>query len=171
MLHKITKNKKCAPKLIFFNEIFFYKDSDDFWRWKLTLKIRFWHFLTAIFGHLRSLVKKSKAFLWSVQSYLQSEMFLSNSVDMMKNLPLYTRSNIAVITIEVTSGTMITTWSAKSCDMASFKGQIISECLFDFLNFPKNQRKIWQVSAQKSKKWSNQQSKGTFLYTMIIWTI
>ena len=34
--------------------------------------------------------------------------------------PLYTRSNIAVITIEVTSGTMITTWSHKSCDMASF---------------------------------------------------
>ena len=26
-------------------------------------------------------------FLWSVQSWLQSEMFLSNSVDMMKNLP------------------------------------------------------------------------------------
>ena len=25
MLHKITKNKKCAPKLIFFNEFFFRK--------------------------------------------------------------------------------------------------------------------------------------------------
>ena len=35
------------------------------------------------------------------------------------------------------------------------KGQIISECLFDFLNFPKNHRKIWQISAQKSKKCSN----------------
>ena len=42
-------------------------------------------FLTAIFGHLTSLRKKWKSFL-SVQSYLQSEMFLSNSVDMMKNL-------------------------------------------------------------------------------------
>ena len=52
----------------------------------MTLKIRFWHFLTAIFGHLASLMKKSHPFLWSVQSYLQSEMFLSNSVDMMKNL-------------------------------------------------------------------------------------
>ena len=52
----------------------------------MTLKIRFWHFLTAIFGHLTSLMKKSNPFLWSVQSYLQSEMFLSNSVDMMKNL-------------------------------------------------------------------------------------
>ena len=30
----------------------------------------------------------SKAFLWSVQSYLQSEMFLSNSVDVMKYLQL-----------------------------------------------------------------------------------
>ena len=45
----------------------------------------------------------------------------------------------------------------------SFKGQLISECLFDFLNFPKNQRKIWQISAPESKKWSNQQSKDTFL--------
>ena len=32
-------------------------------------------FLTAIFGHLTSLRKKSNPFLWSVQSYLQSEMF------------------------------------------------------------------------------------------------
>ena len=87
MLHKIGKNKKCAPKLIFSNQNFFYKYSDDFWRWKPTLKIRFWHFLMAIFGHLTSLMKKSNPVLWSVQSYLQSEMFLSNSVDMMKNLP------------------------------------------------------------------------------------
>ena len=35
------------------------------------------------------------------------------------------------------------------------KGQIISECLFDFLNFPKNHRNFWQISAQGSKKWSN----------------
>ena len=41
----------------------------------------------AIFGHLTSLMKKSNPFFWSVQSYLQSEMFLSNSVDIMKNLP------------------------------------------------------------------------------------
>ena len=31
-------------------------------------------------------MKKSLPFLWSVQYWLQSEMFLSNSVDMMKNL-------------------------------------------------------------------------------------
>ena len=30
--------------------------------------------------------EKSKSFLDSVQSYFQSEMFLSNSVDVMKNL-------------------------------------------------------------------------------------
>ena len=31
------------------------------------------------------------------------------------------------------------------------QGQLISECLFDVLNFPKNQRKIWQISAQNLK--------------------
>ena len=46
--------------------------------------------MTAIFGHLTRLRKKSLPFLWSVQSYLQSEMFLSNSVDVMKNLLMYT---------------------------------------------------------------------------------
>ena len=86
MLRKIDKNKKCAPKLIFPNNFFFQKGSVNFCCWKLTLKIRFWHFLTSFFGHLTSLMKKSNPFSWSVQSYLQSEMFLSNSVDMMKNL-------------------------------------------------------------------------------------
>ena len=43
------------------------------------------------------------------------------------------------------------------------KGQLMSECLFDFLNFPKNQQKIWQISVPGSKKGSNQQSKDPFL--------
>ena len=43
------------------------------------------------------------------------------------------------------------------------KGQLISECLLGVIDFPKNQRKIWQISALESKKWSNQQSKSTFL--------
>ena len=30
--------------------------------------------------------------------------------------------------------------------------QLISECLFGALNFPKNQRKIWQISALETKK-------------------
>ena len=42
------------------------------------------------------------------------------------------------------------------------KGQLISECLFDFVNFPKKQRNIWQISALVYKKWSKQQNKGTF---------
>ena len=42
------------------------------------------------------------------------------------------------------------------------KGQLISECLFDFLNFPKNQQKIWQISAQGSKKWSNHKIKAYY---------
>ena len=32
---------------------------------------------------------------------------------------------------------------------------VFSECLFGVLNFPKNQRKIWQISAPEPKKWSN----------------
>ena len=44
-----------------------------------------------------------------------------------------------------------------------FKGQLIWECLLGVIDFPKKQRKIWQISALKSKKWSNQQSKSTFL--------
>ena len=38
--------------------------------------------LTSIFGHLTSLMKKSMPFLWSVLLWLQSEMFLLNSADM-----------------------------------------------------------------------------------------
>ena len=45
------------------------------------------------------------------------------------------------------------------------KGQLISECLFDVLNFPKKQRKNLTnfCPGLESKKWSNQQNKGTFL--------
>ena len=46
MLSKNVNNKKCAPKLIFFNEKKNEKDWDDFCRRKLTLKVKFWHFLT-----------------------------------------------------------------------------------------------------------------------------
>ena len=42
------------------------------------------------------------------------------------------------------------------------KDQFISECLFDVLNFPKNQRKIWQISALESKKWSNHKIKAHY---------
>ena len=41
------------------------------------------------------------------------------------------------------------------CNTASAKGQLISEWLFDVLNFPKKQRKNLTISAQESKKCSN----------------
>ena len=40
MLSKNANNKKCAPKLIFFNEKKIEKDSDNFWYRKLTLKVK-----------------------------------------------------------------------------------------------------------------------------------
>ena len=46
MLSKNVNNKKYAPNFVFFNKTQNQKDSDDFWRRKLTLKVRFWHFLT-----------------------------------------------------------------------------------------------------------------------------
>ena len=46
---KNVNNKKHAPKLIFFNEKIIEKDSDNFWRKKLTLKVRNCHFLIAWF--------------------------------------------------------------------------------------------------------------------------
>ena len=46
ILSKNVNNKKCAPKLVFFNEKKIEKDSDNFWHRKLTLKVKFWHFLT-----------------------------------------------------------------------------------------------------------------------------
>ena len=39
-LSKNVNNKKCAPKLIFFNEKKIEKDSDNFWCRKLTLKVK-----------------------------------------------------------------------------------------------------------------------------------
>ena len=44
---KNVEKKKCAPKLVFFNEKKNEKDSDDFFFWhrKLTLKVKFCHFL------------------------------------------------------------------------------------------------------------------------------
>ena len=41
---KNVRNKKHAPKLIFFNEKKIEKDSDNFWHGKLTLKVRNWQF-------------------------------------------------------------------------------------------------------------------------------
>ena len=42
-------------------------------------------------------------------------------------------------------------------------GQLISECLFGFLDFPKNYRKIWQISAQEHESSWNHQNNGILL--------
>ena len=42
------------------------------------------------------------------------------------------------------------------------KGQLISECLFDVLNFLKQQQKICQISALESKKWLNHKIKAYY---------
>jgi hypothetical protein len=52
VVQKLKLEKKCffykkwSPKLIFFNDFFFWKNSIDFWHRKLTLKVGFRHFLT-----------------------------------------------------------------------------------------------------------------------------
>ena len=48
------------------------------------------------------------------------------------------------------------------------KGQLISERLFDILNFPKNQWKIWQISALEYKKWLNHKIKATNYLQIIL---
>ena len=58
MSSKNVNNKKCAPKFIFFNEKKNQKDSNDFWHRKLTLKVKFWHFLTPSY----TLVKSSRIY-------------------------------------------------------------------------------------------------------------
>ena len=42
------------------------------------------------------------------------------------------------------------------------KGQLISECLLGAIDFPKNQRKIWQISVLEYKKWSNHKTKAHY---------
>ena len=66
-------------------------------------------------------------------------------------------------------------WDMEKVRILITKGQLISECLFDFLNFPKKHRKIWQISAQEHERCWNHQNKDNALYYynlhMIIWTI
>ena len=49
---------------------------------------------------------------------------------------------------------------ASECNEKNTKGQIISECPFEILDFPKIPLKIWQISALESKKWSNHKIKA-----------
>ena len=56
---KMSVKKKCAPKLILFNEKKNWKDSDNFWHRKFTLKVKILQFLTT-FTQLNT---RSKIFL------------------------------------------------------------------------------------------------------------
>ena len=47
---------------------------------------------------------------------------------------------------------------------SDIKGQLLSEWLFDVLNFPKTNAKIWNIYALESKKWLNHKYKGTLLF-------
>ena len=61
---KNDKNKKPSSKLIFFNEKKNQKDSNDFWYRKLTLKVRFRHFLTTYVNICESQIKIIFFFYW-----------------------------------------------------------------------------------------------------------
>jgi hypothetical protein len=52
---------------------------------------------------------------------------------------------------------------SRAKDQISYaKGQLFSECLFDILNFPKNQRKFDKFLPQESKKSSNHKIKAFY---------
>ena len=64
---KLSKNvfyKKGGPKLILSCEKKIQKDSNDFWHRKLTLKVRFRHFLTTPVNICESQIKKLFFFYW-----------------------------------------------------------------------------------------------------------
>ena len=52
-----------------------------------------------------------------------------------------------------------------------YKGQLISECPFEILDFPKIPRKIGQISALESKNWSNHKIKALSYIYMIKFVI
>ena len=83
---KLVKTKNVPLNWYFSTKFFFRKIRGFFdvenWLWKSDFGT-FWQLFLAI---LQVSWKNRIHFLWSVQSYLQSEMFLSNSIDMMKNL-------------------------------------------------------------------------------------
>ena len=43
----------------------------------------------------------------------------------------------------------------------------MSECLLSVIDFPKDQQKIWHISALESKKWSNRQLKALSYNNML----
>ena len=74
----MVRFKKCAPKVTF--------STDFIWKIWMITDVENWLGKSAIFGRLTSVINRVNTVLWPEQSGLQSEMFLSNSVEMMKNL-------------------------------------------------------------------------------------
>ena len=64
---KNVNNKRCAPKIKFFYEIFFQKYSDIFWHRKLTLKVRILPFSTT-FTQLTARIKNFLRGWWLILS-------------------------------------------------------------------------------------------------------
>ena len=79
-LEKKVFNKWWSPRLIFLHNFFFWKKSINFWHPKLTLKVRFWHFLTK---HNSSMDFLKKILWWIMvpqkvpKSYFQSQFWMS----------------------------------------------------------------------------------------------
>ena len=90
------------------------------------------------------MIKSSASWMWKTTFFIQTSDWILYSCEQ-KHVLLFRKSEICLFKVSIT------------------KGQLISECLLGVIDFPKNQRKIWQISALESKKWSNQQSKSTFL--------
>ena len=55
-------------------------------------------------------------------------------------------------------------WTSRKVEgiLLAPKGQLISECPFEILDFPKIPPKNWQISALESKKWSNHKIKALY---------
>ena len=87
---KNVLNKNWCAKLIFLNE----KVSDDFWHRRMTLKVRTLQFSESMYFVRKCPTKNQCNFCdqWSISliviSFLQSNKFLSHSVDLMKILPM-----------------------------------------------------------------------------------
>ena len=64
ILSKNVSDKKCAPKLLFFNEDKVEKVSDNFWHRKLTYKVKFWSNCGTFDTSPLTQVSKFNNFLW-----------------------------------------------------------------------------------------------------------
>ena len=90
----IKKCKKTKMRPLIDSLPDFLKNYLNIWNWKLTLKI-LTLFVSFFFVDLTRLMHKSTLFLWMVQSGLLSKMFLSSSIDRVKNLYTYNKLSVS----------------------------------------------------------------------------